>query len=190
MNVAALDPFLELERTGANRVGVCRVVGEVSTFVDVLGHDRHGAVFKGVDERTKRFLELEDNRHRIRGGDAFDIGQRCTQTRVGFTQENIGRKHNVFCGERFAVMPFDTFVKLEGVGQTIFGDFPAFGQARHRVQIAVIAQKAFIDITRDKLGRAVLNETKHQSRRFGLNNDVKTTASFLGGQRRRQGSSD
>ena len=107
------------------------------------------------------------------------------ETGVVVLQE-LGGEHHVGGRERFAVMPCDTFVQIEGVGHAVFGNLPAFGQRRLRFQIGIVAQQTLVDLARDHLCRTVLHKAQHQAGRFGLYDQVKAAAILLCGSARGQ----
>ncbi len=179
VDIAALFPLVELVGAGPDGRVVRRVVGEIGAFIDVLGDHRHGAGLKDANEGAKGVLELENNRMVIRRGDRFHMLQAHPKARMGFTQEGIDRKHHILGGERLAIVPRNPFVQFEGIGQRIIRNLPRFGQRGHRVQVIVVAQKAFVNVARHKLRRAVLNQAQHQAGWLGLHHDIKAAPGVL-----------
>ena len=56
VDVGALAPLLELERAGADRPGVVRVLPPVGVLVERLRDDRRGGGVESVQERRERRL--------------------------------------------------------------------------------------------------------------------------------------
>ncbi len=86
MDMRAAHPFLQLERAGADRLVVHRVLAEFGAFVDVLGHDRRRGAVEAAEERRERLLQLEHHGQRIRRLGRGDAGEILPGARMGLRQ--------------------------------------------------------------------------------------------------------
>ena len=63
---------------------------------------------------------------------------------LGVHHHLVGEQH-VLGRERGAVLPLDPFTEMEGNGEPVRRDVPAFGQVPHQVEVAVILHQAVVD---------------------------------------------
>ena len=178
MDVRAAHPFLQLERTGADRRLVGRIGAVVGAVIDVLGHDRRRAGLPRHDERRERLLQLEDDGVRIGRDHVLGALHDRARARMDLDEIFLRGEDDVVGGERLAVMPFHVLLELERVGQAVGRDAPRLGEARHRLEVEIVAQQAFVDLAGDDRGRRRLVDADHQGRRLGRNDDVHRAAAL------------
>ncbi len=173
----ALLPLLEHEGAGSDRGVVGRIGLVIGSLVDVLGNHRQRTDFEDAEERSERLLQREHHGGVVGGLDLVELHQVCAGTRMGLFQE-IDREQHVGGRERLAVMPGDACSELEGVDLAVLADGPAVRQPRLRLQFRTVAQQALIDVARNHLRRAVLDDAEHQAGRFRLDHGIDDAAHF------------
>ncbi|MCY1377268.1 hypothetical protein D9M69_648310 [compost metagenome] len=102
----------------------------------MLGHDGGKARFEHQHEGGEGRLQLDDDGLRVRRLHRIhELVQDHAGAGMGLGQHVRQRKHDVFGGERLAVVPLDVFLQVEGVGQAVRRGLPGFGEAGLRLQL-------------------------------------------------------
>ncbi len=145
--------FGEFERTGADRLYIGRIGGDVGAFVEMLRHDAADDRQCVADQlQWGRLRELEDGGRRVRRFDGFEIGEDEAAEILQRLPDAECRIGDVSRGERLAIVPFHAFAQLEGDRLAVGGAFPGGGEARCQPVLAVEGGfgEGFDHLARDK----------------------------------------
>jgi hypothetical protein len=165
LDPVALHPFGEAERPGAHGVGG---VGLGARGV----HDHRVAPCHLEGKRPVGCGEGDDDGGIIHGLDAFDPGKkRFLGVGAVLGPRAVEREDHVLGGHRAAVMEGDALAQVEGVGQPVLRDVPAFGQPRDDGPIGREARQPLEDVGVDDLvdggrgarGRVEIRRLQHHS---------------------------
>ena len=142
--------FDELERAGADRREIGRVLADIAALVEMLGRDV-AEVGQGAQQQIQRHrpLVFEDRGLGVR---RFDRGQEQLQRRTvieDLLPHVHGGEFDVGRGERLAVVPGDALAQLEGHGLAVGRGFPALGEHADGLAVGIEIDEVFLDLAAD-----------------------------------------
>ena len=144
--------FDELERPGADRREIGRVLPDVTALIEMLGRDI-AEVGQGAQQQVQRHrpLVFEDRGFGVR---RFDLGQEQLQRRA-VIEDLLPHVHRGECdvgrGEWLAVVPGDALAQLEGHGLAVGRGLPALGEHADRLAVGVEIDQVFLDLAADDI---------------------------------------
>ncbi len=145
----------------------------------MLRQHRRAPGIERRQQRQGRLGEAEDGGVGVGRIDLGQIDQDGLVARVDGFPDVFHRPLDVGRGERFAVVPLDATAQVEGDGEAVPGDFPAFGQGGAvRLEVVVVGQQAVVDIGGDQRGRLCGVDRAGQRDRFGLDDGDQGAAGF------------
>ena len=149
-DVLAALIFDELERAGADRREIDRVLPDLAGFIEMFGRDI-AEVRQRAQQQIERHRPLvtEDGGVRIR---RVDGGEEQLQRRA--VVEDLlphvhGGEFDIRRGEGLAVMPADAFAQLEGDGLAVWRGLPAFREHADRLAAGVEIDQALLNLAAD-----------------------------------------
>lgn len=187
LHIATAFPFLEDEGAGANGRVAVRALIVVFRSIGMGRQNGRFATSQRPQKIGRGFGKHHHRRQRIGRFDIGNIGEGNAPARPDLLEGKQGEFH-ILRGEILAIMPFDALAQLEGVAQPVGGGFPAFGQNRMRLELAVEAHQPFEDFGGNGARARVGIRKRHQCRRLAEARKGDNAALFRGFRRQyRQG---